>query len=162
MLPDSIITVMAENCAKNLLMEGVVRGERAKLVRTVRRAIVQEMNVAQELEVEAEKIIRAHMGQVRSEGADVLYAPGLYSLEDIRTVVGELSKPLNLVMGFADPTLTLPQLADAGVRRISIGAGLSRIAMKAFLESARDMQAGNFGFVRDMVPITEFRDAFKS
>lgn len=72
MVPDSIITVMAQNCAKNLLMEGVVRGDRAKLVRTVRLAIVQEMNVAQELEVEADKLIRAHMGQVRSEGADVL------------------------------------------------------------------------------------------
>ena len=93
-------------------------------------------------------------------GADVLYAPGLYSLEDIRTVVGELSKPLNLVMGFADPSLTLPQLADAGVKRISIGAGLSRIAMKSFLDSAKDMLAGQFGFVRDMAPINELRDAF--
>ncbi len=72
MLPDSIITVMAQNCTRNLLMEGVVRGDRAKLVRTVRRAIVQEMNVAEELEAEADKIIRAHMGQVRAEGADVL------------------------------------------------------------------------------------------
>ena len=95
-------------------------------------------------------------------GADVLYAPGLYSLEDIRTVVGELSKPLNLVMGFADPSLTLPQLADAGVKRISIGAGLSRVAMKTFLDAARDMQEGNFGFVCDMVPINEFHDAFDS
>lgn len=71
-LPDSIVTVMAEACAKNLLMQGHVRGDRQKLVRTARRAIVEELRVAEELEAEAEKIIRAHMGQVRSEGADVL------------------------------------------------------------------------------------------
>jgi hypothetical protein len=71
MLPDSIITVMAENCARNLLMEGAVRGDRTKLVRTVRRAIVEEMRVAEELEAEAEKVIQAHMGQVRAEGADI-------------------------------------------------------------------------------------------
>ena len=42
-------------------------------------------------------------------GADVLYAPGLYDLATIKTVVSALKKPFNLVMGFADPTLTVPQ-----------------------------------------------------
>src|SRR6185295_3394807 len=46
-------------------------------------------------------------------GADVLYAPGLYDLDTIRTVVSFIGKPFNLVMGFADPTMTLDQLSKA-------------------------------------------------
>src|SRR5215475_4092572 len=73
-------------------------------------------------------------------GADVLYAPGLYDLATIRTVVAALKKPFNLVMGFADPTLTLAQLSDAGVKRISVGGALSRVALAAFLRCAREMK----------------------
>src|SRR5258707_256126 len=52
-------------------------------------------------------------------GADVLYAPGVHKLETIKTVVSSIGKPFNLVMGFADPTLTVDQLSAAGVKRIS-------------------------------------------
>src|SRR5712671_5752272 len=51
-------------------------------------------------------------------GADVLYAPGVRDLATIRTVVSALGKPFNLVMGFADPDLTVAQLAAVGVKRI--------------------------------------------
>src|SRR3954452_13106236 len=47
-------------------------------------------------------------------GADVLYAPGVRDLATIRTVVSALGKPFNVVMGFADPTLTVEQLSGAG------------------------------------------------
>ena len=50
----------------------------------------------------------------------MLYSPGLYDLDTIRTVVSSIGKPFNLVMGFADPTLTLDQLSKAGVKRISV------------------------------------------
>ena len=93
-------------------------------------------------------------------GADVLYAPGLHSLAEIRTVTSALSKPFNLVMGFADPTITLKQLGDAGVRRVSIGGGLSRVALKAFIDAAREMREGRFGFITEMASIKELRDAF--
>src|SRR5207237_6411020 len=73
-------------------------------------------------------------------GADVLYAPGVHDLATIKTVVASLKKPFNLVMGFADPTLTLPQLAAAGVKRISVGGAMSRYALAAFLMSAREMK----------------------
>jgi 2-methylisocitrate lyase-like PEP mutase family enzyme len=69
-------------------------------------------------------------------GADVLYAPGLYDLATIKTVVSALKKPFNLVMGFADPTLTVEQLSAAGVKRISVGGALSRVALAAFLRCA--------------------------
>lgn len=93
-------------------------------------------------------------------GADVLYAPGLRTIEQMKTVAAAVGKPLNVVMGFADPAITLDQLADIGVRRISIGAGLARVALKAAMGAARDMKAGCFGFVGDMIDIAELRAAF--
>jgi 2-methylisocitrate lyase-like PEP mutase family enzyme len=94
-------------------------------------------------------------------GADVLYAPGVRDLTTIRTVLSALNKPFNLVMGFADPTLTLDQLAAAGVKRISVGGALSRVAMAAFMKSAREMKhQGAFTFIREMVPIQDLRDRF--
>ncbi len=94
-------------------------------------------------------------------GADVLYAPGLYDLATIKTVVSALKKPFNLVMGFADPTLTVEQLSAAGVKRISIGGALSRVALAAFLKCAREMKEnGSFTFVREMAGIKELRGAF--
>jgi 2-methylisocitrate lyase-like PEP mutase family enzyme len=96
-------------------------------------------------------------------GADVLYAPGVHDLATIRTVVSALHKPFNLVMGFADPTLTVAQLSDAGVKRISVGGALSRVALTAFLRCAREMKdKGAFTFVRDMAPISDLRKAFAS
>jgi 2-methylisocitrate lyase-like PEP mutase family enzyme len=93
-------------------------------------------------------------------GADVLYAPGLHSLEEIRTLVSSVSKPVNVVMGFADPTLTLDQLSTAGVKRVSIGGGLSRVALNAFLGAAREMRTGRFGFISAMASVRELHDAF--
>jgi 2-methylisocitrate lyase-like PEP mutase family enzyme len=94
-------------------------------------------------------------------GADVLYAPGVRDLAQIRTVVSALKKPFNLVMGFADPTLTVDQLSAAGVKRISVGGAMSRFALAAFLRAAREMKDnGSFTFVREMAPIAELRKAF--
>jgi len=93
-------------------------------------------------------------------GADVLYAPGLYSLAEMRTVTAALKRPFNAVMGFADPTITLEQLGEAGVRRVSIGGGLNRVALKAFMDAARQMREGNFGFITAMAPMAEVRGAF--
>jgi 2-methylisocitrate lyase-like PEP mutase family enzyme len=94
-------------------------------------------------------------------GADVLYAPGLYDLATIKTVVSALKKPFNLVMGFADPTLTVEQLSAAGVKRISVGGALSRMALAAFLKCAREMKEnGCFTYVREMAGIKELRGAF--
>jgi 2-methylisocitrate lyase-like PEP mutase family enzyme len=94
-------------------------------------------------------------------GADVLYSPGVPDLATIKTVVSALRKPFNLVMGFADPTLTLDQLSAAGVKRISVGGAMSRVALAAFLRCAREMKdKGSFTYVREMAPIAELRDAF--
>jgi 2-methylisocitrate lyase-like PEP mutase family enzyme len=94
-------------------------------------------------------------------GADVLYSPGIRDLETIRTVVSSIGKPFNLVMGFADPTLTVGQLSAAGVKRISVGGAMSRVALAAFLRCAREMKdKGSFTYVREMTPIKDLREAF--
>ena len=95
-------------------------------------------------------------------GADVLYSPGLHTLAEIRTVTSALRKPFNLVMGFADPAITLDQLGEAGVRRVSIGGGLNRVALKAFMDAAAEMKAGRFGFIRSMAPVKDLFAAFRN
>jgi 2-methylisocitrate lyase-like PEP mutase family enzyme len=93
-------------------------------------------------------------------GADVLYAPGLRTLDQMRTVVSSVAAPVNVVMGFADPSITLEQLAEVGVRRVSIGGALARLAFRSFLDGARQMRSGRFDFVTDMASISELQDAF--
>ena len=94
-------------------------------------------------------------------GADVLYAPGVYDLPTIRTVLSAIKKPFNLVMGFADPTLTVDQLSAAGVKRISVGGAMSRVALAAFLKCVHELKdRGSFTYVREMAGIKDLRDAF--
>jgi 2-methylisocitrate lyase-like PEP mutase family enzyme len=94
-------------------------------------------------------------------GADVLYAPGLRDIPTIRTVVAAIGKPLNVVMSAADPGLTQAQLAEAGVKRISVGGALSRLALAAFLKGAREMkEAGRFTWVRETVPTKDLKAIF--
>jgi 2-methylisocitrate lyase-like PEP mutase family enzyme len=94
-------------------------------------------------------------------GADVLYAPGVRDLATIQTVVSSVSKPVNVVMSAADPDLTVAQLAGVGVKRISVGGALSRLALAAFLKGAREMaDRGGFTWMRDTVPSRELKDVF--
>ena len=94
-------------------------------------------------------------------GADVLYAPGVRDLATIRTVARSVGKPINVVMSAADPSLTVEQLAGAGVKRISVGGALSRLALAAFLRGAREMKdEGAFTWVRDTVPTKELKAVF--
>lgn len=94
-------------------------------------------------------------------GADVLYAPLLPDAEAIRRVCSALAKPVNvLAAGFA-ATLTVAQLAELGVRRISLGSGLTRVAFGAFLSAARSIQSnGTFAPVVAALPSSEIVSAF--
>jgi 2-methylisocitrate lyase-like PEP mutase family enzyme len=95
-------------------------------------------------------------------GADVLYAPGVKDLATIRTVTAAVTKPVNVVMSAADPAITLDQLAGAGVKRVSVGGALSRLALAAFLDGAREMKdKGGFTWVSRTVPSKELKAVFK-
>ena len=96
-------------------------------------------------------------------GADVLYAPGIRDLPTIRTLVAAVSKPVNVVMGLADPSLTLQELEAAGVRRVSVGGALARLALAAVRDAALAMrEQGSFRWVNDMLPAKDVRSIFGS
>ena len=89
-------------------------------------------------------------------GADVLYAPGLRDLAMIRTVCAAVGKPVNVVMGLAGAPLSVEDLAAAGVRRISLGSALSRVALGAFLRAAREIkERGTFSFAENAASFAE-------
>ena len=93
-------------------------------------------------------------------GADCLYAPGLRSKVEIRAVVGALApKPVNVLVG-SDFT-TVAELAEAGVRRISVGGALARAAWTGFLEAANEIAGrGPFTTLARAVPGAELNGSF--
>jgi 2-methylisocitrate lyase-like PEP mutase family enzyme len=94
-------------------------------------------------------------------GADVLYAPGLKSKEDIAAVLSSVDRPVNVVMGLQGVQLDLATLSAMGVKRISVGSSLSRVALTAFLHAAQEMQQqGTFTFAKDLVSYKEINDMF--
>jgi 2-methylisocitrate lyase-like PEP mutase family enzyme len=89
-------------------------------------------------------------------GADVLYAPGLRDLDSIRTVCAALSRPVNFIAGGKGQTFSVADLAEVGVRRISIGSTFARAALGAFLRAANEVKArGTFTFGNDATPYDE-------
>jgi len=95
-------------------------------------------------------------------GADVLYAPGLPDLESIRAVTSSVGKPVNHVMGSWSPGLTIEQLQDAGVKRISVGGALARAALGAFLRGAREIKdRGTFTYTNEAASFAELQRLFK-
>src|SRR5262249_26113088 len=76
----------------------------------------------------------ARLQAYEAAGADVLYAPGLRTVEEIEAVCRAVSRPVN-VLAVSD--LTVEQIATAGAQRISVGGALAWVAMQAFAESAQ-------------------------
>jgi 2-methylisocitrate lyase-like PEP mutase family enzyme len=92
-------------------------------------------------------------------GADALYAPGITKSEDIRSVCLAVSKPVNVVMGLKNASLSVAELSALGVRRISLGSALSRVALGAMLRAAREIQQhGTFRFAEEAVSYAEVND----
>ncbi len=83
-------------------------------------------------------------------GANVLYAPGLTTREEIASLLSSVDRPVNVLMGMKGIGLTLDDLSAMGVKRISVGGSLARCAFGALLRAAREMkEQGTFGFVED-------------
>ncbi len=95
-------------------------------------------------------------------GADVLYAPGLHDLDQIRAVCSAVSRPVNVVMGMPGVTFGVSELADAGVKRISVGSAFSRLALGAVVRAAREVtDHGTFTFAKDAIGFAKLEDIFK-
>jgi 2-methylisocitrate lyase-like PEP mutase family enzyme len=89
-------------------------------------------------------------------GADVLYAPGLPTLEAIREVCSSVSKPVNVLMGLKGATFSVEELAAAGVKRISVGGSFARAALGAFVRAAREVKdKGTFTYATEAISHTE-------
>jgi 2-methylisocitrate lyase-like PEP mutase family enzyme len=97
-------------------------------------------------------------------GADCLYAPGVSDPDEIGAIVNAVSpKPVNVLLSWASPALTVSRLAGLGVRRISVGSAMARVAWAAFLRSARNIrETGTFDSFADAAPFKELNDVFTS
>ena len=94
-------------------------------------------------------------------GADVLFAPGLQDLGAIREVCAAVGKPVNVVLEAQDTVTGVAQLAEAGVKRISVGATLARLAYGALIAAARDMtESGSFDFTKTAMDYAELEAFF--
>ena len=96
-------------------------------------------------------------------GADVLYAPGLRTSEDIAAVVRAVApKPVNVVMGLSGAVLSVDQLAALGVKRVSLGSSLARAAYGAFIGAATEVcEHGTFRFAERAIPYSEINALFE-
>ena len=95
-------------------------------------------------------------------GADCLYAPGVRDKGTIQAIVKAVApKPVNVLM--SAPGFSVSELADLGVRRISVGSALARVAWGAFMRAARTIsETGSFDALADAAPYGELNDLFHS
>lgn len=96
-------------------------------------------------------------------GADVLYAPGLTTREQIAEVVAAVApKPVNILVGSPALALTLDELAALGVRRVSLGSNLARVAYGAFFEAARQLHGHDLSAAQQAMPFDRINVLFPS
>jgi 2-methylisocitrate lyase-like PEP mutase family enzyme len=96
----------------------------------------------------------ARLQAYEEAGADVLYAPGLHTVEEIRAVCEAVTRPVNVL---AVPELTLAQLTGAGARRVSVGGSLTWVAVEAFADAARGIRdSGDFSKLATSLPLDEW------
>ena len=102
----------------------------------------------------------ARLQAYQEAGADVLFAPGLSDLDEVRQVVASVDRPLNVLPGLGAPTVA--ELGEAGVRRISVGGAFAFAALAGVVDAARELrEQGTYGFrERSRVGLTAVREAF--
>lgn len=96
-------------------------------------------------------------------GADVLYAPGLQTAEDIAQVVRSVDRPVNVLMGTKGFNLSVQTLTELGVKRISTGGSLALAALGAFVRAAKELQEkGSFGYSEEALTGREIYQLLKA
>jgi len=96
----------------------------------------------------------ARLAAYEAAGADVLYAPGLRTVDDIRTVCDAVTKPVNVL---ALGNLSLAEIAGAGGQRVSVGGGLTWVAVKAVADAATAIRdGGDFSALGVRLPLSEW------
>ncbi|WP_237154507.1 isocitrate lyase/PEP mutase family protein [Oryzibacter oryziterrae] len=98
-------------------------------------------------QVDLDEVI-ARLQAFEQAGADVLFAPGLKTLEQVQQVAKSLQRPINVIAGLSGSSFSLPDLAAAGVKRVSLGSSLARLAYGSLIEAAKEITGeGRFAFV---------------
>lgn len=95
-------------------------------------------------------------------GADVLFAPGLDDLNAIREVCAAVGKPVNVIMSKPGLAFGISELADAGVKRISIGSAFAQIAYGSLIAAAQEItKSGSFEFTKGAIDYVELEAFFQ-
>jgi 2-methylisocitrate lyase-like PEP mutase family enzyme len=98
----------------------------------------------------------------QSAGADVLYAPGIVKRDEIAALLCSVDRPVNVLTAIPGITLNLQELSALGVRRVSVGSALSRLAMTSFLRAAQEMREhGTFTFAENILSFREINKLFQ-
>jgi 2-methylisocitrate lyase-like PEP mutase family enzyme len=102
----------------------------------------------------------ARLQAYQEAGADVLFAPGVIDLDDVRQLVASVDRPVNVLPGPGAPTVA--ELGEVGVRRISVGGAFAFAALAGVVDAARELcDQGTYGFrERSRVGLTAAREAF--
>lgn len=97
-------------------------------------------------------------------GADVLFAPGLKTREEIEAAVKTVApRPLNVILGLPNVALTVQDMADLGVKRISLGSSIARAAYDAFYKGAQEiLQKGTFNYANGIISYAQINDLMRS
>lgn len=95
----------------------------------------------------------ARLQAFEAAGADVLYAPGLRTVDEIRAVCDAVTRPIN-VLAFGD--LSLAEIAGAGAQRVSVGGGLTWVSVRAFADAASAIRDGELSSLGVGVPLREW------
>ena len=95
-------------------------------------------------------------------GADCLYAPGLSEPDQVSAIVKAVApKPVNVLMSRPNPALPVSRLAELGVRRISVGSALARVAWGGFIRAAQKLAEGSFDGFAGAASIKELDQVFE-
>ncbi|MER6417784.1 isocitrate lyase/phosphoenolpyruvate mutase family protein [Streptomyces sp. NPDC001137] len=95
-------------------------------------------------------------------GADCAFVPGAADAETIGILVRELDGPLNVVMGLTGGTLSMDDLRELGVRRVTVGGSIARAMYRRLLSAARELaDRGTFSYADDQIPQSDLNDLFQ-
>jgi 2-methylisocitrate lyase-like PEP mutase family enzyme len=146
--------------------------ERAFAVERVRAAVeaVRSLKMPFVLTARAENFVAgrpnladtiARLQLYQEAGADVLFAPGLTTADEIAAVARSVDRPVNVLMGRPGQGLDVAALAAMGVKRVSVGSVLSRVALGAFLRAAHELRdRGTFEFADGAVGYADVNTMF--
>lgn len=132
---------------------------------------VATLNMPFQLTARAENLLRGvndlddtikRLQAYEAAGANVLYAPGLKSLDDLRQVTQAVSKPFN-VLGVFFRDATVNDFTEAGAKRISIGGALTWACIKPLLDAGKEMlEQGSFSWTKNLASSAEIKQLLNS